>query len=116
MSDPSPINGKNLGVQVFWAPGYGKCQLRYFLGGTHTASRNFFFQGKPLLLRKAAVHVCVDDAAGDGIDCNMAGGQFLAQGPGKGIDAALAGGIGHFAGSAHAAPYRGNVDDTAGFG
>ena len=52
---------------------------------------------------------------GNGIDLDIAGGQFLGQCFCKGVDTALGCGIGYFHGSSHITPYGRNVNDSSCF-
>ena len=59
------------------------------------------------------VHVRVNSSAGDGVDLNMGGGQFFGEGFREGVDTALGGRVGSFAGGAADAPDGGDIDDMA---
>ena len=69
--------------------GNGKNQFRGLLRRAEPVRRNLVPKGIPGFRIQCGVHVGVDEAAGNGIDLNIAGGQLFCQCFGKGIDPAL---------------------------
>ena len=73
-------------------------ELGDFFRGAVASRRDLIFQFPALLRGEAGVHVGIDHAAGNGIDLDVARSQLFCQRACEGVDAALAGGIGDFAG------------------
>ncbi len=67
-SYPSPVQGDDLACHIGGGGDDLACQGGGFTCGSHPVGRDFLNQGLPFRRIKAAVHVRVDYAAGDGID------------------------------------------------
>ena len=93
----------------------GQRELCNLGGSSHAAGGNFLNQGFPFFLGEAAVHVGIDDTAGDGVDGDTAGSKLLAQCLGERMDSALAGRVSNLAGGTDAAPNGGDIDDVSAF-
>ena len=59
------------------------------------------------------IHGSVNNTAGNGVDLDVAGRQFLGESFGEAVYAALGSGIGDFHGSSDVSPDGGNIDDTS---
>ena len=90
-------------------------ELCNFLRGTHASGRNFFDQSGTFFVAEAAVHIGIDDTAGDGIDLNVARSKFLAKCAGKRIDSAFAGRVSDLTGGTDISSDRRNADDLSAF-
>ena len=89
-------------------------KLCCFLRLTNTVGWYFASQRLHFLLGEISVHICVNDAAGNGVDLDAAGSQFPGQRPGEGVYAAFGGGVSYFHGGASVSPDGGDVNDFSG--
>ena len=72
--------------------------------------------GLDLLRGKTGIHSRVDHAAGEGIYRDSAGCQFFGEGFCQGVESALCGRVGGFAGSSYISPDRRYIQNPALFG
>ena len=86
-------------------------KISHFFGFPQPPGRDFLYQGNKFVIVHPLVHFCVNGTAGNSIDLDVAGSQFLCKSFGEGVDAALGSRVGHLAGCADDAPDRRNIND-----
>ena len=93
---PASVKSKDLPGEI------GRCldeledKLPHFLRLSQTVSGDLFPESVHFLGGEAVVHGSVNDAAGDGVDLDIAGCQLLGESFGEAVYAALGSGVSDF--------------------
>ena len=71
-SDPTPVQPDDLPGEIGVLISEMVDQIRHFLGSAQTAGRNLIHKGDQIVLLHPLIHLCVNGAAGHGIDLDIA--------------------------------------------
>lgn len=110
---PASVDGEDLTGEIGRSLDQLEDKLSHFRRLSQTVRGDLFPESVNFLRGEAMIHGSVNNTAGDGVDLDIAGRQFLCQSFGETVHAALGSGISNFHGSSDVSPDGGNIDDTS---